>query len=174
MGQEETHPSPDLALPPPHDGLDVLLHGRRERRLVLDVADPAGELRVPDERMAADRDVALRGPVDEVVGLAPVVRALLVVETLPLHAVLGGDLAKVLLDDGGVLGARAGQEALVGGGTEIELALGLDELVDALRRLAGLVGGNSHGRQRRQEHHERGLHGECGLSRSKPGERWKG
>lgn len=50
----------------------MVLEDGRQGRLVADLADPARQLRVPDERVAADHLAVLRGPVDEVVGLAEV------------------------------------------------------------------------------------------------------
>lgn len=139
----------------------MLLENRSQLALVADVADPPGKLRVPEEGVATDGLVVGGGPVDEVVGLAPVEFTPLALEAIPLHAVLGGDLAKVLLENGRVL-AR-GETALVGAGTIVELALGLDQSVDALAGLTSLQvigGGRCHGRQRRQQHHESGLHGD--------------
>ena len=139
----------------------MLLKNRGHLVLVADVANPPGKLRMPEEGVATDGLVVGGGPVDEVVGLAPVEPAPLALEGIPLHAVLRSDLAKVLLENGRVL-AR-GEAALVGAGTKVELALGLDQSVDALASLASLQvvgGGGCHGRQRRQQHHERGLHGE--------------
>ena len=81
----------------------MLLNCGGQGGLVTDLADVSCELRVPDEGVAADGLVVGLGPVDEVVGLAPVVGALAGVETLPLHAVLGRDLAKVGGENRGVL-----------------------------------------------------------------------
>jgi len=136
----------------------VVLDGGGQGGLVVDLADPAGQLRVPHKGVAADGLVVLLGPVDEVVGAAPRVGALLALQALPLHAVLGRDLAEVGLEDGRVLARR--QETLVSAGTVVELALGLDERVDALRGLARLVGGGRHGAERRQEGNKTGLHGD--------------
>ena len=151
-----TYIAVDLALVPRHDSRDVVLDGLGQRGLVLDVADPAGELRVPDKGVPADGLVVLGGPVDQVIGLTPAVGALLVVDALPFHAVLGRDLAEVGIDDGRVLARR--ETALIRAGAVVQLALGLDQLVDAGGRLPGL---NSRGRQRgerRQEEREGGLH----------------
>jgi hypothetical protein len=64
---------------------------------------------------------------------------------IPLHAVLRGKLTKVGLDDGSSLGVA--ESALVTAGTEVLLALGLEELVQAVRGLgrAGLVAGGDRG-----------------------------
>ena len=151
-----TYIAVDLALVPRHDSRDVVLDDLGQRGLVLDVADPAGELRVPDKGVPADGLVVLGGPVDEVVGLTPAVGALLVVDALPFHAVLGRDLAEVGIDNGRVLSRR--ETSLIRAGAVVQLALGLDQLVDAGGRLPGL---NSRGRQRgerRQEEREGGLH----------------
>lgn len=64
---------------------------------------------------------------------------------VPLHAVLRGNLTKVGLDNGSSLGVA--ESALVSAGTEVLLALGLEELVQAVRGLgrAGLVAGRNRG-----------------------------
>lgn len=135
-----TYPVVDLALVAATDGADVLLDHTRELVTVVDLVDPAGELRVPDKGVATDGLVALGGPVDEVVSLAPVVLALAGVETLPLHAVLGSDLTEVGLDNGGVPASL--KTALIGGSAIELLALGLEERVDALGSLTVLDGGS--------------------------------
>ena len=81
----------------------MALDGRRQGSLVLETANKVAELRVPDKRVAANRLVVRCGPVNEEIGLGQSEGALGVFGALPLHAVLGRDLAKVLLDDGGAL-----------------------------------------------------------------------
>jgi len=136
----------------------VVLDGRSQSGLVAEVADPSGQLRVPDESMPTHGLVVLRSPVYEVVGLGQGEGALGPLGALPLHAVLGRQLAEVGFDDGRVLPGR--QATLVAAGTEIQLALGLHERVDALRRLAGADLGSwgRHRGQRGEEEEDTGLH----------------
>lgn len=61
--------------------------------------------------------------------LSPVVLSLLVVETLPLHTVLRSDLAEVGIDDSGILAGS--KKTLIGTGSEVELALCLEQRIDA-------------------------------------------
>lgn len=152
----KTHITPDLALVPGHDGGDMALNGRGQGGLVVQAANPSGQLRVPDEGVPADGLVVCDGEVDEVVGLAPRKRPLVGLYALPLHAVLRRDLSEVGLDDGRVLSRR--QATLVGTGTEVELALGLHQLVYAHRSLAMLDCRRTQCRQRGQEKEERRLH----------------
>lgn len=148
---ERTYIAIDLALVAGHDSGDVFLENRGQLVSVADVVDPPGKLRVPEEGVATDGLVIGGGPVDEVVGLTKVILAPLGLNAIPLHAVLGRDLAEVLLQNDRVF-AR-GETALVGAGTKVELALGLHQSVDALAGLTSLQvvgGGCCHGRQRRQ------------------------
>lgn len=114
----------------------MLLDNRGQRRGILHVVHPPRQLRVPDERVAPDGEVVLGGVVDEGVGGRPVVRALLRGDLVPLHAVLGRQLAKGRLDDGRVL--LVGQQRLVGAGAEVELALLLHQRVEVGDGLAGV------------------------------------
>lgn len=135
----------------------TVLNDGGQGRLVADVAHPARELRVPHQSVAADRLVVLLRPIDEVVGAAVAHGAARGLGGVPLHRVLRGELAKVGLDDASVL--RVGQGALVGARTEVELALGLDQLVDARMGLASNeLGGGREGGQGRQEQNECRLH----------------
>lgn len=123
-----TYPRPDLALVPADKSLGVLLNNLGERRPVPDVVDPPRELRVPNAGVATDRLVVLYRPVDEIVGLrkrplAPCSS----LRTAPFHAVLGRDLAKILLY------SRRGaalEAALVGAGAVVQLSFLLVELID--------------------------------------------
>lgn len=121
----------------------MVLNDLGELGPVADVVDPSGELGVPDESVASDGDVVLDGVVDEEVGGLPVVRVLRLVDLVPLHRVLGGELAKGGGDDGRVLGIA--EEGLVGAGTEVELALLLHHPVDVGDGLAGLEVHEGHG-----------------------------
>lgn len=138
-------PGVDLALEVGHNLSDVVLHDVGEGGLVVDVLDPLGKLGVPDKSVATDELAVLAGKVDEVVATSEVELALSRLSGIPLHAVLGGDLTKVGLDNGG--GLSVTESTLVSSGTEVLLALGLEELVQAVRGLgrAGLVGGRDGG-----------------------------
>lgn len=136
----------------------MVLEDLGQLRLVADVGNPAGQLRVPAEGVATDGLVVLRGEVDEVVGCREVEVALRGLGGIPLHAVLRGHLTEVGLDDGGRLAGR--QTVLVGAGSVVQLSLGLDQSVDAVGGLAfGELGGSSPGGQGRQHKQERRLHG---------------
>jgi hypothetical protein len=111
----------------------VVLQHTRQLGLVVDLADPAGQLAVPAQSVTADRLVVCGGPVDQVIAAGKVEIALGGLGGIPLHAVLGRHLAKVGLDHGGRLAGA--QAVLVGAGAVVELALGLDELVDRGRGL---------------------------------------
>lgn len=107
---------------------------------------------MPDKGVTANGLVVLDGKVDEVIGPGPVVLPLGVLYALPLHAVLGGELAEVGLDDGGVL-AR-GEAVLVGTGAKVQLAFRLHQLVDTccgLARLNLIAGWCSQRRKGRQQ-----------------------
>jgi len=134
-------PGVDLALEVGHDLSDVVLHDVGEGGLVVDVLDPLGKLGVPDKSVTTDELAVLASEVDKVVATSEVELALSRLSGIPLHAVLGGNLAKVGLDDGSSLGIT--ESTLVSSGTEVLLALGLEKLVQAVRGLgrAGLVGG---------------------------------
>ena len=136
-------PGPDLALVAGHEGGDVALEDAGQLGLVADVADPAGQLRVPAQRVAADGLVVLDGPVDEVVGLRKVEVVVGRLGRVPLHRVLRRHLPKVGLDHVRRLAAR--QPPLIRAGAVVQLALGLDQRVDARRRLALLHDGGGDG-----------------------------
>jgi hypothetical protein len=138
-------PSVDLALEVGHDLSDVVLHDVREGGLVVDVLDPLGKLGVPNQSVATDELTILAGKVDEVVATSEVKLALGGLSGIPLHAVLGGNLTKVGLDDGS--GLSVTKSTLVSSSTEVLLALGLEELVQAVGGLgrAGLVAGGDRG-----------------------------
>ena len=152
----QAYPVVDLALIPGHDRGDMVLNDLSKLVSVAHIINPSGELGVPDEGMPTDGLVARGRPVDQVIGLAPVVLALAWLQRLPLHAVLRRYLPKVGLDDRRVLALL--QPALVGAHAEVLLALRLEQPVHALGCLPGFEGGG--GRcQRRQQEKEVELHG---------------
>jgi len=95
----DPYPGEDLALVAAHDSPDVILHHRNQSVLVIDLGDPAGQLRVPYERVAADELVVARGPVDQSIGTLEVELATRRLSGIELHRVLGGNLTKVSLCD---------------------------------------------------------------------------
>jgi hypothetical protein len=119
----------------------VVLHDVGKRRLIPNGRDPARQLRVPDGGVSTDEFVVLGSPVDEEVGCVQRELVLRALGGIPLHRVLGRDLAKVVDDDLGV-GALL-EEALVGGNTNVLLALLLELVVqEAVVAVgAGLAGG---------------------------------
>lgn len=82
---ERTNPGIDFALKARHERRDVVLDDARQSRLVADLAHPARQLRVPNERVAADHFAVRRGPVDEVVGLPEVELAPVRLGRIPLE-----------------------------------------------------------------------------------------
>jgi hypothetical protein len=77
----------------------VKLHDGDQSVLVLDLGDPARELRVPDESVTTDELAVGRGPVDQTVGSAELEVATRRLSGIELHRVLGGDLTEVGLCD---------------------------------------------------------------------------
>jgi hypothetical protein len=63
----------------------MVLDDSREGRLVIDVADPAGQLRVPKQGMAANRFVVLLGEVDERIAAAVAELAPARLGRIPFH-----------------------------------------------------------------------------------------
>ena len=158
-------PGVDLALAASHDGLDVVLHDGGQSGLVTDLADPRGQLRVPDGGVATDELAVVLGKLDRLVGSAKVEVAARGLGGIPLHRVLAGDLAKVGLDDGSVLAAV--ESVGVSGSTKVLPALGLHGGIEALCGLAlrevdlGLgEGGGSDQSTGGKEGDEGKLHGE--------------
>lgn len=82
-----TYPSIYLPLITTHDGLDMGDHDVLQSRPVVNGRDPAGQLGMPNRSVATDSLSVGGGPVDEVVGLAPVVGASRGLERLPFHAI---------------------------------------------------------------------------------------
>lgn len=160
-----TYPGVDLALEVASNVLDVVLDGVLHLGLVLNVVNPLRKLGVPDESVTSDLEAVLGGKVDDLVAAAKVELALLRLGGIPLHRVLGGDLTEVGLDDGVVLLAL--EKVGVGDGAIVELALVLDQLVDAFLGLARLDG-SRHGRDQRGGKEEgRELHSDCCLCKGK-------
>jgi hypothetical protein len=112
-----THPCVDLALVATHNGLDVVLHDRDQGVLVIDLADPAGQLAVPDEGVATDQFAVGGGPVDKVVRVGKLEVATRGLGGIELHRVLGSDLAEVGL--GHIVDGGVGNSSLVESGTPV-------------------------------------------------------
>lgn len=147
------HPGVDLALVATSYRLDVVLNDLSQSVAVVDVLNPLRQLRVPKKGMTSNLETVLLGKGDNLVGASKVELATLGLSGIPLHAVLGGDLPKVGLDDGIVLFVF--EEVGVGNGAIVLLAFVDDELVDVVRGLTGLnIGGD--GRDQRGCEEERG------------------
>jgi hypothetical protein len=73
----------------------VVLHDRDQGVLVVDRADPCRQLAVPDKSVTTDQLVVGLGEVDEVVSSAELEVATRRLSGIPLHRVLGCDLAEV-------------------------------------------------------------------------------
>lgn len=80
-----------------HDGLDVVGHDLHQGRVAVDVGDPAGELAVPDEGVASHLLAVLGGEVGDLVGAAEGELALVGLGGIPLHGILRGDGAELVL-----------------------------------------------------------------------------
>lgn len=153
---KKTYPGVDLALVASNDVGDVVLDDLGQSSLVVDVLNPLRELGVPDQSVTSDLEAILLSKVDDLVEAAEVELALAGLGGIPLARVLGGDGAKVSLDDGGVL--CDAEQVGVGDGSVVELALVLDQLVDAVGGLAGLDGGGNGRDQRGGVEEGRQLH----------------
>lgn len=90
---------------------------------------------MPDERVASDDLAILSCPVGEEVGGGPVIGTSVGLQRTPFHAVLGGDLAKVGLNNFGV-GATL-EESLVGAGAEELLPGGNESFMNTFGGLTG-------------------------------------
>ena len=100
-----------LALVPPHHLVDVVGHDLDQRGVVeAAVGHPAGQLRVPDQCVAADVLPVLPRPVHVVVGGAPVELVAVGLDRVPLLRVLGRDGAELAADDVGLLVVVADRE----------------------------------------------------------------
>jgi len=132
-----TYPCEALALEVASDLSNVVLNHLSELSLVGDALNPGRKLRVPDKSVAA-KHLAVLG--SESSGLVSSVEGELAtgsLESIPLHAVLWGDLAEIGLDD--VRSLRGAESAGVGAGTVVLLALGDEKSIEAggVGRLAG-------------------------------------
>lgn len=130
------HPGVDLALVTACNRLDVVLNDLSKSIAVVDVFNPLGQLRVPEQSVTSDLEAVLLGKVDDLIGASKVELATLGLSGIPLHAVLSSDLTKVSLDD--IIVLLVGEEVRVGDGAIVLFALVDDELVDAGLGLAGL------------------------------------
>jgi hypothetical protein len=124
------YPSEALALEVASDLGDVVLNHLSELSLVGDSLDPGRELRVPDKSVATEQLAVLGSESSGLVGSVKSELAAGGLKGIPLHAVLGGDLTEIGVDDLGSLG-RA-ESARVGAGTEVTLALGGEKSIKAL------------------------------------------
>lgn len=121
----------------------MVLNDLGQLRPVPHIINPPRQLRVPNKRVPSDRHVIFNSIIHKEIRGLPVVGSLLGVDLVPLHAVLGRQLAKGRLDDVGVL--RVGEEVSVGAGAEVELALFFHEAVGAGDGLAGFELEEGHG-----------------------------
>jgi hypothetical protein len=112
-------PLQDLALVAASDVGNVVLDHRGEGGLVVDVLNPLGELRVPEEGVATHLLAILGGKVDNLIGAVEVELRMeseldfpsddttylstVGLSSIPLQAVLGRELTEISLDDGSVL-----------------------------------------------------------------------
>jgi hypothetical protein len=133
-------PGVDLAGVGGHELLDVSNHDLLELGLVGDGRDPGGELGVPDGSVATDELVVLGGEADERVGAVEGELALGSLGGIPLHAVLRSDLAEVVDDD--LLVLALAESALIGGDTEVLLAVRLEGSVEGALGTVGTASGN--------------------------------
>lgn len=87
-----------LPLVPSHDGVDVVLHDRLQGLVVpVSVSNPAGQLAVPDQGVAAEFVASRGGSIGVLISRAPVELAAVGLDGLPLHGVLRGDGSKLIL-----------------------------------------------------------------------------
>lgn len=131
-------PGVNLALIVRHDGSDMVLNHTRKGSLIGDRADPRGELRVPDQRVAADDHVVCLSERDECVARSEVEVTPGGFDGVPFHAVLGCELAEFTLEDSGVLGIV--NERLIGAGAEVGFALAFDLCIETVAGRCGTSG----------------------------------
>jgi hypothetical protein len=150
-GRRISYPGPNLSLVSRDQGSNMVLKDAGQLGLVLDVADPAGQLAVPAQGVTADGLVVRGSPIDEIVAAGEVEVALRGLRGVPFHAVLGGNLPEVRLNHGRRL-PRC-QAVLVRTGPVVDLALGFDKLVDGRGGLPlrQLCGGSCQGGEGREE-----------------------
>lgn len=156
FGIEESYPGIDLALVAANDVGDVALNDLGQSSLVVDVLNPLRELRVPDQSVSSDLEAILSSKVDDLVEASEVELALAGFSGIPLGRVLRRNGTKVGLDNSSVLGNA--KEVRVGDGSVVELALVLDELVDAIGSLTGFDSRGNGRDQRGSEEEGRQLH----------------
>lgn len=89
---------------------------------------------MPNSGVSTDELLVGCSPINEGVGAVQSQLALSTLGSIPLHAVLRCDLAKVVDDD---LGALAGKQVLVGCDTNVLLAMGFESLVKRARDAIG-------------------------------------
>lgn len=118
-------------------GSDVVLDDSGQSSLVLDVGNPSRELRVPQGSMASDELAIGGGEVCHGVSAAEGESVTRRLDSVPLHGVLGSQLAKVSLDDCNLLGIV--DEVWVDDVTPVLLAFGNEGCVERLD-LAGVEG----------------------------------
>jgi hypothetical protein len=110
------YPDEDLALVAAHDGPDVSLHHGNQSVLVVDLGDPARQLRVPNECVTTDELAVALGPVDDGIGTGELEVATRRLSGIELHGILGGDLTEVGLCD---VAAVAVETTNVAGGAPV-------------------------------------------------------
>lgn len=118
----------------------MVLHHARKSGSRGDGADPAGQLAVPHKSVTTDGlSVCLR-KADQGIGVAEAEAILRGLGGIPLHGVLGADLAELGLDD--VRVRAAGEKSGISGCAEV-LALGLGLSVEGAGTSGGSRGGDS-------------------------------
>jgi hypothetical protein len=123
-----TYPGINLALVPSDELVDVIDHDSLQLSLVPDTADPVGELRVPDRSVSTDQLLVGARPVDQEVCCPKAEGSLAGLGSVPFHAVLGCNLAKVVLEDLGI--GSFLEKAFVRGNTDVLLALCLESSIN--------------------------------------------
>jgi hypothetical protein len=88
-----------FALVSSHDGLNMVLHDAHEGSVVVDLVDPVGQLRVPDQSMAAHLLAILGCKVGDLVGVTEAELSTIWLCCVPLHRILRCDAAEFRLDE---------------------------------------------------------------------------
>jgi len=127
----EDIPLDDLALVMSDHGGNVVLENRGQGGTVSDSRDPAWQLGVPEEVVATDKLAVCLSKGDNFIGVAELEVAAAWLNSIPLHAVLRGDLAKDVLDNSGQ--GVVSEMVMIDLGSEVNLALGLELGVQAAR-----------------------------------------
>ncbi|KAI6758703.1 hypothetical protein HG530_010943 [Fusarium avenaceum] len=87
-----------LPLVPSHNGVDMVPHDRLKGLVVpVSVRNPAGQLAVPNQSVAAEFEASRSGSIGVLVSRAPVELTAVGLDGLPLHGVLRGDGSKLIL-----------------------------------------------------------------------------